>query len=136
MTLVEVNRLRSLRETQEGKVEVALLGLRNLIGMQPDEPVKLRGDFNNLIDGVPPVAELTTQALSQRADLKLARAAEALAAARIKAARVEGRPDAELRAGYQMMRNSFPVNGINDAGALQPVASTFNVLTFGVTLAL
>src|SRR5947209_8063710 len=103
MTLVEVNRLRSMRETQEGKVEVALLELRNLIGMQPDEAVKLRGDFNNLIDGVAPVAELTTQALSQRSDLKLARAAEALAAARIEAARTEGRPDAELRAGYQMM---------------------------------
>ncbi|PYS88265.1 MAG: hypothetical protein DMF64_20860 [Acidobacteria bacterium] len=134
MALVEVNRLRSMRETQEGKVEVALLELRNLIGMQPDEPVKLRGDFSNLIDGVPPVAELTTQALRERADLKVARAAEALAAARIEAARIAGRPDAEVRAGYQLMRNSFPVNGINDAGALQPVASTFNFLTFGVTL--
>ena len=38
MVLVEVNRLRSMRETSEGKVQVAMLELRNLMGMNPEAP--------------------------------------------------------------------------------------------------
>jgi len=45
MVLVEVNRIRSMRESGVGKVEVAMLELRNLIGMNPEEPLRLRGDF-------------------------------------------------------------------------------------------
>src|SRR6476661_1875116 len=44
MVLVELNRLRSMRETAEGKTQIEMLELRNLIGMSPDEPVRLRGD--------------------------------------------------------------------------------------------
>ncbi len=134
MTLVEVNRLRSVRETQAGKVEVALFELRNLLGMSPEAPLKLRGDFTNLIDGLAPVAEVTEEALRARPDLRAARAVEALAAARVTEARAQGRPDAELKAGYQRMRSGFPVSGINDAGQLAPVESTFHFLTFGVTV--
>ena len=45
MTLVEVNRLLSQRESDAGKVEIAMLELRNLLGMKPEEPLGLRGDF-------------------------------------------------------------------------------------------
>lgn len=134
MTLVEVNRLRSMRETNEGKVEVAMLELRNLIGMNPDEPLKLRGDFRDVIDQLPSLEEATVLALSSRPDLQASRAAERLAEAQIEQARAEGRLDASLNAGYQRMSSGFPVNGINDAGALQPVTGTFHFLTFGVTL--
>ncbi|HYN25482.1 MAG TPA: TolC family protein, partial [Pyrinomonadaceae bacterium] len=50
MVLVEVNRIRSMRESNQGKVEVALLELRNLIGMRPEEPLRLRGDLDHLIE--------------------------------------------------------------------------------------
>src|SRR5439155_2966507 len=56
MALVELNRLRSMRESAEGKLEVTLFELRNLIGLKPEEPLRLRGDFSNLIDQLPPVA--------------------------------------------------------------------------------
>src|SRR6266487_2845380 len=36
MVLVELNRLRSMRETAEGKAQIEMLELRNLIGMTPD----------------------------------------------------------------------------------------------------
>jgi len=36
MTLVEVNRLRSIREGEAGKAEIALLELRNLLGLRPE----------------------------------------------------------------------------------------------------
>jgi len=56
MVLVELNRLRSLREDVEGKLEVFLLELRNLIGMASEQPLRLRGDFSNLLDQPAPVA--------------------------------------------------------------------------------
>jgi cobalt-zinc-cadmium efflux system outer membrane protein len=134
MVLVELNRFRSLRETAEGTTQIAMLELRNVMGMAPDEPLRLRGDFADLIGQLTPLSEATAQALSDRPDLKLARATESFAAARIEQARAEGKLDASLTAGYQRMDSSFPLNGINDAGELSPIRSTFNYLTFGVSL--
>jgi cobalt-zinc-cadmium efflux system outer membrane protein len=134
--LVEVNRLRSLREAGRGKTEVALLVLRNLMGAEPSEPLKLRGDFDGLIDPLPAPAEATARALASRADLLAARAAETLAAARVEEARAAGRADAEVRAGYQRMRTGFMVNGIDERGRLAPVESTANSVTFGVSVTL
>ena len=134
MTLVEVNRLRSMRETNEGKVEVAMLELRNLIGMYPEEPLKLRGDFRDLVDQLPSLEDATENALRSRPELLASRAAQKLAKAQIEQARAEGRLDASVNTGYQRMSSGFPVFGFNEAGALQPVMSTFHFLTFGVTL--
>lgn len=134
MMLVEVNRLRSLNEMREGKVEVALLELRNQIGMKPEEPLRLKGDFDNLLDRPLPIAEATLRALAERPDIRVARAVENLAEAQIEEARAGGRLDASVSAGYQRMRSGFPVRGINQAGQLQPVESVFNFATFGLTL--
>lgn len=134
MVLVELNRLRSTRETAEGKAQIEMLELRNLIGMSPDEPLRLRGDFNDVIAPLPPLTNSTELALSERPDLKLARAAESFAEARIEQARAEGRLDASLTAGYQRMDSSYPLNGINDAGQLSPIRSTFHYFTVGVSL--
>jgi len=134
MVLVELNRLRSMRETAEGKTQIEMFELRNLIGMTPDEPLRLRGDFNDVITPLSPVAEATMRALSERPDLKLAKAAESFAEARIEQARAEGRLDASLIAGYQRMDFSFPLNGINDGGQLSPIRSTSHYFTVGVSL--
>lgn len=132
--LVEVNRMRSLRETEDGKVQVAMLELKNAIGMTPEEPLRLRGDFTGLVEGLPPVEESTRRALSSRPDLQAARAAESLAEAQIEQARAEGRPDASVNVGYQRMSSGFPVNGINDRGELTPVMGTFHTVTAGVSI--
>ena len=87
MVLVEVNRIRSARETSEGKVEIALLDLRNVMGMKPEEPLRLRGDFDHLIDPLPLPAVATEDALRTRPDVLAARANEGLAAAQIDQAR-------------------------------------------------
>src|SRR6266404_9500408 len=47
MALVELNRLKSMRESVAGKVEVSLFELRNLIGMPPEQPLRLKGDFDH-----------------------------------------------------------------------------------------
>ena len=134
MVLVELNRLRSQRESAEGKLETLMLDLKNLIGMPPEEPLRLRGDFDHLVDQLPSLTEATDRALRERPDLLGARAMESWADARIEQARSEGRLDASLSAGYEHMTFGFPVRGIDDAGRLQPVSGGFHYLKFGVSL--
>jgi cobalt-zinc-cadmium efflux system outer membrane protein len=136
--LVEVNRLRSMRETGRGRAEVALLELRNLMGAEPSEPLRLRGDFDGLIDPLPPLAEATARALDARADILAARASESLAESRIAEARAGGRADAEVRAGYQRMRTGTMLEGVDGTGRPAPFegASTANSVTFGVSVVL
>lgn len=136
IALVELNRLKSMRETSEGKVEVALLELRNLLGMLPEEPLRLRGDFDHLIDQLPAVNDATAQALRDRPDLQLFRALENLANARIEQARAEGRWDASVTAGYERMHSGFPQFGVDEHGALEPIESNFHYLKFGVSILL
>jgi cobalt-zinc-cadmium efflux system outer membrane protein len=136
MALVELNRLKSMREAAEGKVEVALFELRNLIGMPPEQPLRLRGDFDHLIDQLAPVADATAQALRERPDLQGFRAMEALAVARIEQARAEGRWDASVTAGYERMHSGFPQFGVDEHRALQPIESNFHFLKFGVSITL
>ncbi|HJQ34572.1 MAG TPA: TolC family protein [Pyrinomonadaceae bacterium] len=134
--LVEVNRLRSMREAGRGKVEVALLELRNVMGADPSEPLKLRGDFDDLLDPLPAQDEATSRALDSRPELLAARAAEALAEARIEEARASGRADAEVRAGYQRMKSGFMLNGVDETGRLMPIESTSNSVRVGVSITL
>ncbi|HKG12495.1 MAG TPA: TolC family protein [Pyrinomonadaceae bacterium] len=136
VVLVEVNRLRSVREQGRGRVEVALLELRNLIGAEPDEPLKLRGDFEGLIDPLPAPDVAAARAVAERPDVLAARAAERLAEARVKEARAGGRADAEVRAGFQRMKTGFMLNGVDEAGRLAPIENTVNSFTFGVTVTL
>lgn len=134
MALVELNRLKSMRESAAARVEVPLLELRNLIGKSPEEPLRLKGDFDQLVDQLPPVTEATERALRDRPDVQAFRANENLADARIEQAHSEGRLDASLTAGYQRMNSSFPVFGVNEQGQLQPVQDVFHFLRLGVTL--
>ena len=134
MVLVEVNRIRSMKESSQGKVEVALLELRNLMGMRPEEPLRLRGDLDHLIEPVPSVAIVKDVALRERPDLRAARALEALAEARISQAGSEGRLDASLTGKYELMNFGFPQQGFNSNGQLVPIHGRFHSLVVGVTL--
>jgi cobalt-zinc-cadmium efflux system outer membrane protein len=136
--LVEVNRLRSMREGSRGRVEVALLELRNLLGAEPGEPLKLRGDFDGLIDPLPAQAEAAAHAVNARPDVLAARAAEALAESRIEDARASGRADAEVRAGFQRMRTGFMFDVTDETGRPMPLesVSAANSVTFGVSVVL
>lgn len=132
--LVEVNRLQSIRETAEGKVEIAMFELRNMIGTKPENPLRLRGDFAGLIATTPSIADSTERALRERPDLLGARTLEQLASARIEQAKSEGRIDAAIKTGYQRMDSSFPVRGFDDNGVLRPVQGVFQFFTFGVEI--
>lgn len=134
MVLVEVNRIRSMRESNQGKVEVAMLELRNLMGMRPEEPLRLRGDLDHLTEPVPSGEIAKDVALRERPDLKVARTMEALAEAQISQARSEGRFDASLTGKYELMNFGFPQDGFNSNGQLVPIQGRFQYLAAGVTL--
>jgi len=134
MVLVEVNRIRSIRASAEGMVEVALLELRNLIGMRPEEPLRLRGRLDQPVEPLPSVAVSIDVALRERPDLQAARAREALAESRIAQARSEGRIDASITSKYEVMNFGFPQRAFNSAGQLVPIQGTFHSLAFGVTI--
>jgi cobalt-zinc-cadmium efflux system outer membrane protein len=106
------------------------------LGAEPAVPLKLRGDFEGLIDPLPKPTDATARALASRPDLLAARAAESLAESRIEEARASGRADAEVRAGYQRMRVGYGLSGIDDAGRLAPIDDTFHSVTFGVSVTL
>lgn len=132
--LVEVNRLQSIRETSEGKVEAAMFELRNMIGMKPEDLLRVRGDFANLIAPLPSLAESTDRALRERPDLQGARTMEQLASERIEQSKAEGRIDARVKTGYQRMNSSFMLNGFDDHGILRPIQDVFHFFTFGVEI--
>lgn len=135
MESVELNRMRADRETAEGVVEMRLFELRNLVGMNPEEPLRLRGDFAALLGVIPPQEIATERALGSRPDLAGARAVEQLQAARIGQAKAEGRIDADVMLGYQRMNTGFPLLGIQEStGALLPIEDKMHFFTFGVRL--
>lgn len=136
IVLVEVNRIRSMRETNEGKVEVALFELRNTIGMKPEEPLRLKGDFDHLIESLPAVTVIADEAIRTRPDIQAARTAEELASARIAQARAEGRLNASLTGKYERMDFSFPQQGVNMSGQLVPIQGVFHSVSAGITLEL
>ena len=136
MELVELNRIRVMREMAEGLVEARLFELRNLMAMEPDQPLRLRGSLDKPSEPLTPEAEAVQRALHTRPDLAGARAVERLAVARTDQARSEGRIDADLMLGYQDMRSGFPLSGINDAGMPMPIDMRARAFTFGVKLAI
>jgi cobalt-zinc-cadmium efflux system outer membrane protein len=111
MMLVELNRLRSMREKDEGDVRIAILELKNLMGAGPETPLVLKGDFENLVEPLPSLRVATEVALERRSDLLVLRASEAYAEARIEQSKSEGRIDASLNLGYERMTEDFPGKG-------------------------
>ncbi len=134
MESVELNRIRAMRETSEGKVEISLLELKNMVGLSPEEILILRGGFQGLLDSLPPQVITTEQALQQRPDLQMLRSMKNLSQARIEQAKIQGKPDATVSAGYERARQMFPQKGFDDLGSLSPIREEMNVLSVGITL--
>lgn len=103
MLLVEVNRLRSMRERDEGAVRIAMLELKNLMGIGPEAPLLLKGDFEGLVEPLPPLRAATESALAQRPDLEALRAAIEVGRAKIDQYESDSGIDAALNLGYERM---------------------------------
>ena len=132
---VELNKVDALRIGFESKAEIAMLELKKVAGLPPEETLQLRDEFDLALQP-PPQSEALRRALESRPDLAALRAAESLAEAQAEQARVEGKVDASIFANYQRMNFGYDIRGFNDAGALVPVTGIFHNATFGVRLTL
>ncbi len=127
---VEANRIESLWIDYHAKAEIALLALKEAVGMPPDEPLRLKGDLAQPVLALDK-AQLLQLALDHRPDLAAERAAEMMAAAAARQ-QVEAKPDASFSAGYERPNSGFSFSAVNAAGNLQPIRQTFNYAVFGM----
>jgi cobalt-zinc-cadmium efflux system outer membrane protein len=134
---VEVRRLDAARQLAVGRTDAALVQLKPWLGMDPQEPLRLRDSLDSLVGAIAtrsPAPE--TVAPTGRPDVKEADAQVALADARIDQARREGRADVSVFSSYMRMDNGFPQQGIGPAGALERVRGRFRYVSAGATIAL
>ena len=134
---VEVRRLDAARLIAIGRAEAALVQLKQLMGMAPSEPLRLRDPLDTLVASIaispPGVAPVTS---GIRPDVREAEARVTLAEARIDQARREGRADLSVFGSYMRMDNGFPQQGIGPAGELERVRGRFNYVAAGATVSL
>lgn len=132
-TRVEMNRIETLRIDYQAKAEVALLALKETVGVDPDEVIRLKGQLE-----LAPLKydrnQLLQLAMDHRPDLAFHRANEALANAELRSDRATGKPDASIFGGYERPDSGFSQEAFNAAGNLRPIRETFNYATFGLSI--
>ncbi|MEZ5345934.1 MAG: TolC family protein [Pyrinomonadaceae bacterium] len=136
MSVVELNRIRSMKEMAEANVGVKLLELRNVLGIDPAQPLRLKGDFNNLTEGLPSQQDAARQAIMRRPDLESLRLAIEVGNALLEQARSEGRLDAGVSLGFQRMTRIMPRIVNQEPVEIMPNVVGENFITFGVDLML
>jgi len=127
---VEVDRLRSRRALVEGRLQVALLKLKSLAGIQASEPLRLREEIRTPQLPAPPgsLEAAIDIALRTRPDLRLARLTEEAAQAGLRLARAQSAPDLTASARYTTNRSAF------DSTPVGPIGDRDRLLTFGVSV--
>ncbi len=136
MSLVELNRIRSMREMAVANTEIKLLELRNQIGFEPNSILRLNGDFKNLLENIPLKTEAEEKAILQRPDLESLRLMIDFGNSKLEQARSEGRLDAGVSLGYQRMTRMMPQVANQNPVELNQRIVGENFLTFGVELLL
>ena len=134
---VEVRRLDAVRLVAIGRADVALVQLKQILGMGPHELLRLRDPLDVLVaasDAEPPL--LATAEPAVRPDVREAEARVMLADARIDQARREGRADVSLFGTYMRMDNGFPQLGVGLSGSLERVRGRFNYVAAGAAVSI
>jgi len=127
---VEVDRLRSRQALVEGRLQVALLKLKTLVGIQASEPLRLREEIRTpQLPALPGSLEAAVDiALRSRPDLRLARLTEEAAQAGLQVARAQSTPDLIASARYTMNRSMI------DSTPVGPIGDRDRLLTFGISI--
>ena len=128
---VEVNRIDSLRVDLESRLGIALLELKTLAGMKASDELRIKGTLDaSSID----MDTSLQRVIETRPDIQANRASEVFAAARLRQAETDARPDANVSLNYQRMDSSFAVNGLNAAGQVRPIQGVFHYLVAGISI--
>jgi len=138
MVDVEVRRLEAERLLQAGRVEVALVALKRILGVSTDERFQVRDTLESLVqtDVAVPLPSAAAPAVGTRPDVQEAEARLRAADARIDRARREGRVDVSLFGMYMRMDAGFPQQGVNSKGDLERVRGLFHYLSGGAMVTL
>src|SRR5260221_14104553 len=129
-THVEANRIEALRINYQAKAEVALLALKETVGVDPEEVIRLKGVLE-LAPQDYAQKQLLQLAMDHRPDLAFQRANEELANAELRSDRAKGKPDATVFGGYERPDFGFSQRAFDAAGNLAPIRQTFNHVVFG-----
>ena len=129
---VEVDRLRARRSLVEGRLQAALLRLKSITGVPPNESLRLREELSAPALPEPPGSPEAAIdiALRTRPDLRLARLTEEAAQAGLRLARAQSAPDVTAFSKYTTNRSVFdntPVGILRDKDRL---------LSFGVSVSI
>jgi outer membrane protein, heavy metal efflux system len=133
---VELRRFEAGRLLAAGRADVAVVQLKQLVGMSPNEPLQLRETLETLVASTASEAATSLLSLAARPDVREAEMRVTLAEARIEQARREGRVDVSLFGTYMRMDTGFPQQGVGAAGALERVRGHFNYVAGGAMVML
>jgi len=132
-TRVEVKRIETLRIDYQAKAEVALLALEETVGVDPEEPIRLKGALE-LTSKDYDQKQLLQFAEEHRPDLAFRRANERLANAELRSDQAKGKLDASVFGGYERPDSGFSQRAFDAAGNLSPIRQTFNHVVFGLNI--
>lgn len=134
---VEVRKLDAGRLVAIGRADVALVQLKQVLGMGPHEPLQLRDSLDVLVAAGDAESPLVASAEREvRPDVKEAEAQVMVADARIDQARREGRADVSLFGTYMRMDNGFPQLGVGLTGSPERVRGRFNYVAAGAAMSI
>jgi outer membrane protein, heavy metal efflux system len=133
---VELRRFEAARLLAAGRADVAIVQLKQLLGMSPSEPLQLRETLETLVASTPSEAVASPLSTAARPDVREAEVRVTLADARIEQARRAGRVDVSLFGTYMRMDAGFPQQGVGAAGALERVRGQFNYIAAGAMVML
>ena len=133
---VELRRFEAGRLLAAGRADVAVVQLKQLLGMSPNEPLQLRETLETLVASTASEAAASPLSMAARPDVREAEVRVTLADARIEQARREGRVDVSLFGTYMRMDAGFPQQGVGAAGALERVRGQFNYVAAGAMVML
>jgi outer membrane protein TolC len=129
---VELRRLEAERLLAAGRADVAMVRLKQLLGMSPEAPLLLRETLETLVAAsTAPAADAWSIAIAARPDVRESEARVTLADARIDRARHEGRFDVSLFGSYMRMDAGFAQQGFGPTGKLERVRGRFNYVSGG-----
>lgn len=132
---VEMRRLTSEQLLQAGKVERALIDLKQSLGLAPDVPVTIRDTLEQLVGRAgatpPPTNE---QAARTRPDVEAAQVRVRLADAQIERAQRDGGFDVNLYGMYMRMDAGFPQRAFGTSGVLEPIRGVFHYVAAGAAV--
>ncbi len=132
-TRVEVNRIETMRIDYLAKAEVALLALKEAVGIDPDESIRLKGVLELAPLGYDQ-KQLLQLATDHRPDLAYQRANEGVANAELRWDKAMGKPDASIFGGYERPNLGFSEQAFDAAGNLTPIRQAFNHVVFGLNI--